>query len=359
MLSLLGAISCGRILPGENPNGHDTDNLNNRVQCGPNLCGVAQVCCNPSCGICTPSGQACTQQACAPTTGACYRGGCSGELCSDQPGAISTCIWREEFACYQDATCERQSNGDCGFTQTPELIACLGPTTSTDAGPHCSGVVCAIYCAYGHQRDANGCEICACNPAPDAGLSTSCGPNTCGANEECCNPSCGFCVPKGGACSKQACAGPDAGPRCPPLNCPQVCAWGYQIGADGCLGCACNPAPADAGLGTQCGPNVCNASQECCNASCGTCVPKGGFCTQQVCQPVCPAIVCTNSCPYGHQTDPSGCEICACNPPPPGPSCGPTTCAVGLVCCNASCGFCVPPGDACTQQACQLSDAGS
>lgn len=56
----------------------------------------------------------------------CYVGGCSGQICSDREGAISTCEWRDEYACYQSATCERQPDGQCGWTQTPELLACIG-----------------------------------------------------------------------------------------------------------------------------------------------------------------------------------------------------------------------------------------
>ena len=56
----------------------------------------------------------------------CYVGGCSSQLCTDQPGAISTCEWREEYACYRDATCEVQADGNCGWTPTAELQACLG-----------------------------------------------------------------------------------------------------------------------------------------------------------------------------------------------------------------------------------------
>lgn len=55
----------------------------------------------------------------------CLTGGCSSQLCTDQPGAISTCEYREEYACYKTATCERQSNGQCGWTQTVELTSCL------------------------------------------------------------------------------------------------------------------------------------------------------------------------------------------------------------------------------------------
>jgi len=55
----------------------------------------------------------------------CFVGGCSGQVCSDQEGVISTCEFRPEYACYQTATCERQGDGTCGWTPTAELDACL------------------------------------------------------------------------------------------------------------------------------------------------------------------------------------------------------------------------------------------
>ena len=54
----------------------------------------------------------------------CMKTGCSGQVCSDKE-VITTCIYRTEYECYKKAACERQANGDCGFTQTPELVACL------------------------------------------------------------------------------------------------------------------------------------------------------------------------------------------------------------------------------------------
>lgn len=59
-----------------------------------------------------------------PVSGACYVGGCSGQLCSDQPGMASTCEWREEYACYRESICERQANGQCGWTETEATRAC-------------------------------------------------------------------------------------------------------------------------------------------------------------------------------------------------------------------------------------------
>lgn len=60
------------------------------------------------------------------SSGGCFIGGCSGQICSGYEGVVTTCEWREEYACYQTATCERQADGDCAWTQTGELQACLG-----------------------------------------------------------------------------------------------------------------------------------------------------------------------------------------------------------------------------------------
>jgi hypothetical protein len=60
-------------------------------------------------------------------TGGCMIGGCSSQLCIDarDGGGMSTCEWRESYACYQTATCERQASGQCGWTETPALTQCL------------------------------------------------------------------------------------------------------------------------------------------------------------------------------------------------------------------------------------------
>jgi len=54
----------------------------------------------------------------------CMKTGCSGQVCSDKE-VITTCEFRAEYECYKKAACERQANGDCGWTQTSELTACL------------------------------------------------------------------------------------------------------------------------------------------------------------------------------------------------------------------------------------------
>jgi hypothetical protein len=56
----------------------------------------------------------------------CVKGGCSGTVCSETAGdMMTTCEFKPEYACYRTATCERQANGACGWTETPELASCL------------------------------------------------------------------------------------------------------------------------------------------------------------------------------------------------------------------------------------------
>jgi eight-cysteine-cluster-containing protein len=64
----------------------------------------------------------------------CVQTGCSGQVCAPRP-VITTCEWRDEYACYQDpsiTTCGC-SAGTCGFAQTPALLQCVaagGPFSS-------------------------------------------------------------------------------------------------------------------------------------------------------------------------------------------------------------------------------------
>jgi len=63
----------------------------------------------------------------------CRPAGCNNELCVADAQAndiVSTCIYKPEFACYKQARCELQNNGQCGWSQTPELISCLESSAS-------------------------------------------------------------------------------------------------------------------------------------------------------------------------------------------------------------------------------------
>ncbi|HUS30637.1 MAG TPA: DUF6748 domain-containing protein [Kofleriaceae bacterium] len=60
-----------------------------------------------------------------PAAAKCFVGGCSGQVCSDDPNPFTTCEFQPEYACYHTATCAVQADGNCGWTQTAELSACL------------------------------------------------------------------------------------------------------------------------------------------------------------------------------------------------------------------------------------------
>ncbi|MEO5927072.1 MAG: hypothetical protein ABIO72_00175 [Patescibacteria group bacterium] len=57
----------------------------------------------------------------------CIVGGCSSQICALDTGEpiISTCEFRSEYSCYKFSTCEKQKDGQCGWTQTTELKSCL------------------------------------------------------------------------------------------------------------------------------------------------------------------------------------------------------------------------------------------
>lgn len=66
----------------------------------------------------------------------CKTGGCSNTICVDETAEdpITTCEYKNEYACYKFALCEKQADGQCGWTQTEELKSCLAnpPTESPD-----------------------------------------------------------------------------------------------------------------------------------------------------------------------------------------------------------------------------------
>lgn len=55
----------------------------------------------------------------------CYVGGCSSQICSDKQDVLSSCEWKDAYACYANAECKLQATGACGWTQTQALEACL------------------------------------------------------------------------------------------------------------------------------------------------------------------------------------------------------------------------------------------
>lgn len=54
----------------------------------------------------------------------CVITGCSSQICAEEE-VVTTCEYKEEFGCYENAACERQADGECGWTMTDELKSCL------------------------------------------------------------------------------------------------------------------------------------------------------------------------------------------------------------------------------------------
>ncbi len=88
---------------------------------------------NPNAGMPAPGTPYLTSNGCAVS-------GCSGQICISEEearngGSVSTCEFRAEYACYQNAVCEPQATGKCGWTQTPELTQCLANPPAIDSAP--------------------------------------------------------------------------------------------------------------------------------------------------------------------------------------------------------------------------------
>lgn len=91
-----------------------------QLTCASVLCITGTTC------VETPTGPQCVASTPPPPPPPppCVKGGCSGQVCAYY-SVITTCEFRPEYACYQTATCARQANGQCGWTQTPALTSCL------------------------------------------------------------------------------------------------------------------------------------------------------------------------------------------------------------------------------------------
>lgn len=67
----------------------------------------------------------------------CAVAGCSQQLCvsaDEAANMVTTCEYRAEYACYREASCEPQSDGKCGWTETAELKQCLANPPMIEGG---------------------------------------------------------------------------------------------------------------------------------------------------------------------------------------------------------------------------------
>ncbi|WP_373049483.1 hypothetical protein [Vulgatibacter sp.] len=147
-----------------------------------------------------------------------------------------------------------------------------GGTEQPVRGDECPGVLCDVWCEYGHVPDENGCPTCACNEAPAA---------------------------------------------CQPVTCELWCEYGFARGPDGCEVCACNPGrepvPGDHCTGLD--ERSCNATSGCLGiygddepgCACPECDPN---------DPNCPPCDCDD-----HGDDDGRDDECVCSPCPDGVEC--------------------------------------
>jgi len=245
-----------------------------------------------------------------PPGAGCVRAGCSDHLCVEEGVDIaSTCEWRPVYECYQQATCERQQNGQCGFTPTHEFVECLehscalidcAPGYECEAG-QCipqSGVCDNDHdCPVGWICQEGVCERCVCAEiyAPVCGVDGRTYGNACEArcahvrvaHEGECKDDCpvethirnfsGECVPK--------CYGPEQCGDEQHCNAPDVCRQDPACPeCDVCVGWCVPPAG-------DCRTNGCEAGWTCdyCQASDGQaewiCLsPEAGACLPPDCR---------------------------------------------------------------------------
>jgi hypothetical protein len=118
----------------------------------------------------------------------CYVGGCNSELCTDDPGAMSTCVAHPWYACYGGATCAVQANGTCGWTETPELTQCIADHGGGPLHPRQEGEMCG---GFANLQCDTGLECVSSSPGvPDAAgiCRKKCGPilgGVCGTGFTC------------------------------------------------------------------------------------------------------------------------------------------------------------------------------
>ena len=103
-------------------------------------------------------------------------------------------------ACIQEPSVEESEETATDSDEVKGGKKCKSPTRSyvSHSPTECQAV--KFYCEAGVAFfDSCGCG---CDTAP---VGEPCGASTCGADEVCCNASCGICTPPGWFCTQQVC----------------------------------------------------------------------------------------------------------------------------------------------------------
>jgi hypothetical protein len=99
MMTVAGLTGCS-----SSSSGGSAEQIATGVTCGRTICAPGEVCCNASCGICTPPDGACIQVVCDPPPPPA--GACRGDSdCHELSDYCTGCDCRAVSICEKDPTC--------------------------------------------------------------------------------------------------------------------------------------------------------------------------------------------------------------------------------------------------------------
>jgi len=212
--------------------------------CGDNHCGDGEYCCNPSCGFCAATGEACPAIGCEPEPVVCNGVECSSDTAVCCPG----CNPGESFCSGPE--------GVCPLDACPEPVECLDGTSCGPGEQCCPGCRGAFLCI----EDGLSCPVVDCPPpscAPqDATAAGACdlflgyawNGTTCAplSGCDCTGADCGALFPSEEACLRahQLCIGCDNDNACGEGFWCDSCALSSCPSCDDCIaGCRANTCP--------------------------------------------------------------------------------------------------------------------
>jgi hypothetical protein len=108
----------------------------------------------------------------------CVVGGCSGQSCIEpDDDRVTTCEWREEYACYkQHGICERNASDACGWRPSQALQDCIAEAQNTMANRTPVSGACIRNTTDACSTDADcksgGCGGELCHGVANGGIST-------------------------------------------------------------------------------------------------------------------------------------------------------------------------------------------
>ena len=237
-----------------------------RVRCGTAVCDADEVCCNESCGICTPPGAGCVQVTCEPDAGTA----CGGEACGRGDRCCTDCDGRSFCSsdvcpdldeCPADPPYERcDEDNDCG-SGAQCCPSCDGGFCF--GGDPCPRPACPFHCAAMDARGEGPCDAAfgfAWDGAACAPLSGC----------ECVGTDCGRTFESAEAC---AAAYRECETDCAPQDAygqgPCDAFFGYAWSGSSCVsisGCECVGDDCDAIYESE---EACLAAHDACARTCG------------------------------------------------------------------------------------------